>query len=293
MNERDFLFLAERFEEHRTHLEAVAHRMLGSRAEADDAVQEAWLRLARSETGGIGDLGGWLTSVVGRVCLDVLRTRTQRGAAPPPAPIVGAPDTGPEHQALIADSVGLALLVVLESLTPPERLAFVLHDVFGLPFEEIGPIIDRTPAAARDLADRARHRVRGTAPEPGPDPAAQRRAVDAFLAAARAGDPDALVAVLAPDVVLRADGGTTLPGGTRVLRGRAAVLGQAATFHRMATLATSRPARVNGAAGLVNSVDGAVISVMGFTVAGGRITAIEILSDPERLAALGLTAPEH
>jgi RNA polymerase sigma-70 factor (ECF subfamily) len=293
MGESDFL--AERFEEHRVHLRAVAYRMLGSLAEADDAVQEAWLRLARSDTDGIGNLGGWLTTVVGRVCLDMLRSRAQRGEAPLearlPDPIVSEPATDPEHVALTADSVGLALLVVLESLNPAERLAFVLHDMFGLPFEEIAPIVDRTPAAARKLASRARVRVRGAAPEPDPDPVAQRRVVDAFLRAARGGDLDALVAVLDPDVVLRVDGGNALPGGMRVLRGREAVAGQAATFHRMATLSTSRPALVNGRAGLVNTVDGALLSVMGFTVTDGRITAIEILSDPERLDAVDLADP--
>lgn len=295
MDERDFL--AERFEEHRTHLKAVAYRMLGSLAEADDAVQDAWLRLARAEAGEITNLGGWLTTVVGRVCLDMLRSRTQRGETPLqarlPDPVVSEPATDPEQQALIADSVGLALLVVLESLTPPERLAFVLHDMFGMPFEEIGPIIDRTPGAARKLASRARRRLQGTAPEPDPDPVAQRRVVDAFLAAARGGDFDALVAVLDPDVVLRADGGKALPGGMRVLRGREAVAGQAATFQRMATLTTSRPALVNGTAGLVNGLDGALFSVMSFTVTDDKITAIEILSDPDRLVALDLTGPEH
>ncbi|MBV2365769.1 RNA polymerase sigma factor SigJ [Streptomonospora nanhaiensis] len=296
MDERDFLterFLAERFEEHRAHLKAVAYRMLGSLTEADDAVQEVWLRLARSDSGGIGNLGGWLTTVVGRICLDMLRSRTQRGEtsleARLPDPVVSGQAADPEHEALVADSVGLALLVVLESLTPPERLAFVLHDMFGMPFDEIGPIIDRTPVAARKLASRARRRVQGAAPEPDRDPVAQRRVVDAFLTAARDGDFDALVSVLHPDVVLRADGGKALPGGMKVLRGREAVAGQAATFRRMATLSVSRPALVNGTAGLVNTVDGDVFSVMSFTVTGDRITAIEILSDPERLAALDLT----
>jgi RNA polymerase sigma factor (sigma-70 family) len=292
MNDHDFL--AERFEEHRRHLKAVAYRMLGSLTEADDAVQEAWLRLARSEADEIGNLGGWLTTVVGRVCLDMLRSRTQRAEtslqARLPDPIVREPATDPEQQALIADSVGLALLVVLESLTPPERLAFVLHDMFAMPFEEIATIIDRTPVAARKLASRARRRVQGAAPEPDPDPIAQRRVVDAFLTAARAGDFDALVAVLDPDVVLRADGGKALPGGMKVLRGREAVAGQAATFHRMAALSTSRPALVNGTAGLVNTVGGELFSVMSFTVTDGRIAAIEILSDPERLTAIDLTA---
>jgi RNA polymerase sigma-70 factor (ECF subfamily) len=293
MDERDFL--AERFEEHRTHLRAVAYRMLGSLTEADDAVQEAWLRLARSEAAAIDNLGGWLTTVVGRVCLDMLRSRKLRGETPLetrlPDPVVSEPATDPEQQALIADSIGLALLVVLESLTPPERLAFVLHDMFGLPFEEIAPVIDRTPVAARKLASRARRRVQGGAPEADPDPVAQRRAVDAFLTAARGGDFDALVAVLDPDVVLRVDGGKALPGGMRVLRGRDAVAGQAATFQRMATETTSRPALVNGVSGLVNTRDGELFSVMSFTVAHGKITAIEILSDPDRLAALDLTGP--
>jgi RNA polymerase sigma factor (sigma-70 family) len=295
MNERDFL--AERFEEHRTHLKAVAYRMLGSLAEADDAVQEAWLRLARSEAGEIGNLGGWLTTVVGRVCLDMLRSRAQRRETSLesrlPDPIVTEQGTDPEHEVLIADSVGLALLVVLESLTPPERLAFVLHDMFGMPFEEIALIIDRTPIAARKLASRARQRVQGAAPAADPDPVAQRRVVDAFLTAARRGDFDALVAVLDPAVVLRADGGKALPGGMKVLRGIDAVSGQAATFHRMATLSTSRAALVNGAAGLVNTVDGELFSVMSFTVADEKITAIDILSDPERLAAIDLTGLER
>ncbi|MFC9977835.1 RNA polymerase sigma factor SigJ [Spirillospora sp. NPDC127200] len=295
MNERDFL--AERFEEHRTHLKAVAYRMLGSLAEADDAVQEAWLRLARSEADEIGNLGGWLTTVVGRVCLDMLRSRTQRGETPLearlPDPVVTEQSADPEHQALIADSVGLALLVVLESLNPAERLAFVLHDMFGLSFEEIAPIVDRTPAAARKLASRARQRVQGTAPVPDPDPVAQRRVVDAFLTAARGGDLDGLVAVLDPDVVLRADSGKTLPGGMRVLRGVRDVAGQAATFQRMATASSTRPALVNGAAGLVNTIDGELISIMSFTIAGDRIAAIDILSDPDRLARLDLTGLER
>lgn len=293
MDERDFL--ARRFEGHRPHLKAVAYRMLGSLDEADDAVQEAWLRLARSEDGEIDNLGGWLTTVVGRVCLDMLRSRRSRREDPLesrlPDPIVGEEGADPERQALIADSVGLALLVVLESLNPAERLAFVLHDMFGLPFEEIAPIVDRTPAATRKLASRARQRVRGEAPEPEPDPVVRRRVVDAFLAAARGGDFDALVAVLDPDVVLRADAGKALPGGMKVLRGIEAVAGQAATFQRMATLSTVRPALVNGAAGLVNTVDGELFSIMSFTVAGERITAIDILSDPERLARLDLTEP--
>ncbi|MGI5170676.1 RNA polymerase sigma factor SigJ [Spirillospora sp. CA-253888] len=295
MNERDFL--AQQFEEHRTHLKAVAYRMLGSLTEADDAVQEAWLRLARSEADEIGNLGGWLTTVVGRVCLDMLRSRTQRGETPLearlPDPVVTEQSADPEHQALIADSVGLALLVVLESLNPAERLAFVLHDMFGLSFDEIAPIVDRTPAAARKLASRARQRVQGTAPVPDPDPVAQRRVVDAFLTAARGGDLDGLVAVLDPDVVLRADSGKALPGGMRVLRGVRAVAGQAATFQRMATASSTRPALVNGVAGLVNTIDGELISIMSFTITDERIAAIDILSDPDRLARLDLTGLEN
>jgi RNA polymerase sigma-70 factor (ECF subfamily) len=294
LNERDFL--ARRFEEHRTHLKAVAYQMLGSLAEADDAVQEAWLRLARSDAAGIGNLGGWLTTVVGRVCLDMLRTRRMRGEAPLeprlPDPLVSEGTANPEQRALVADAVGMALLVVLDSLSPPERLAFVLHDLFGMPFEEIAPIVDRTPVAVRKLASRARHRVRGAAPVPDPDPLAQRRVVDAFLAAARGGDLDALLAILAPDVVLRADSGRTLASGMRVLRGAGAVAGQAPTFQRMATLSTARPALVNGAAGLVNTIGGELISIMSFTVAGDRIVAIDILSDPERLARIGLAGLE-
>lgn len=287
-------FLAVRFEEHRPHLKAVAYRMLGSLSEADDAIQEAWLRLARSDERQIDNLGGWLTTVVGRVCLDVLRARKRRGEEPLearlPDPVVGREDgSDPEQQALMADSVGLALLVVLESLTPAERLAFVLHDMFGLPFEEIAPIVDRTPATAKKLASRARQRVRGAAPPPDPDPVGQRRVVDAFLTAARGGDFDALLSLLDPDVVLRADGGV-LVGGLRVIRGAAAVAGQAATFQRMATTATTRPALINGLAGLVNTIDGTPISVMSFTVADGRIAAVDILADPARLAGLDLAS---
>ncbi|QFZ19928.1 sigma-70 family RNA polymerase sigma factor [Saccharothrix syringae] len=280
--------LARRFEEHRTHLRAVAHRMLGSLAEADDAVQETWLKLARAGADDIDNLGGWLTTVVGRVCLDALRARRLRREDPLeahlPDPVIGPEDTGhPEAGALTADSVGPALLVVLESLTPAERLAFVLHDLFGLPFEDIAPIVDRTPVAARKLASRARGRVRGATPSREPDPATQRRVVDAFLAAAREGDFEALVAILDPDVVLRADNGTLT-----VVRGAEAVAGRAAVFRRAAGAATTRPALVNGAPGLVNTLGGGLLSVMGFTVAGGRVVAIDILSDPARLARLDL-----
>ncbi|MFI8952770.1 sigma-70 family RNA polymerase sigma factor [Streptomyces sp. NPDC053750] len=290
-------FLAAQFEEHRPHLKAVAYRMLGSLAEADDATQETWLRLTRSESRQIDNLGGWLTTVVGRVCLDMLRARKRRGEdsleARLPDPVISRADEadGPEQQALLADSVGLALLVVLESLTPAERLAFVLHDLFGLPFEQIAPIVDRTPATAKKLASRARQRVRGATPPPDPDPADQRRVVDAFLAAARGGDFDTLLSLLDPDVVLRADGGV-LTGGMQVVRGATAVGGQAATFQRMATAATTHPALVNGLAGLVNTIDGEPISVMSFTVVDGRIAAIDILADAERLAQLDLASAE-
>ncbi|RLK61855.1 sigma-70 family RNA polymerase sigma factor [Actinokineospora cianjurensis] len=279
MDEHDFL--AHRFEGHRAHLKAVANRMLGSPTDADDAVQEAWLRLARTGTAGIDNLGGWLTTVVGRVCLDMLRTRKQRREDPHDARLPDPVVTGPEDEVLVADAVGVALLVVLESLNPAERLAFVLHDLFGVPFERIAPIMDRTPAAARKLASRARQRVQGA---PVPDRAAQRRVVDAFLAAARGGDLTALMAVLDPDVTLRADGGKTRP--SQVLRGADAVAGRLATFHRMATTTTSRAAVVNGTAGLVNTAGDALVSIMGFTTANGKITGIDILADPDRLAGL-------
>ncbi|MFH8758014.1 sigma-70 family RNA polymerase sigma factor [Streptomyces atroolivaceus] len=289
-------FLAMRFEEHRPHLRAVAYRMLGSLTEADDAIQEAWLRLAGSDDRKIDNLGGWLTTVVGRVCLDMLRARKRRGEesieARLPDPVISHEDRAdPEQQALLADSVGLALLVVLESLSPAERLAFVLHDMFGLSFEEIAPIVDRTPATAKKLASRARLRVRGTTPPPDPDRADQRRVVDAFLSAARGGDFDALLALLDPDVVLRADGGA-LTGGLRTIREASAVAGQLDTFQRMATAATTRPALVNGFAGLLNTLDGQPLSVMSFTITGGRIAAIDILSDPRRLAHLDLGSAE-
>ena len=288
MDENDWL--AERFEEHRAHLRAVAYRMLGSLSEADDAVQEAWLRVSRAGPADVQNMGGWLTTVVGRVCLNMLRSRRTRREAPlgphVPDPLV-APEDGssPEHEVLIADSVGLALLVVLEMLPPAERLAFVLHDMFAVPFDEIAPIVGRSPAAARQLASRARRRVRGAAPPPDRDLARQRQVVDAFFAAARGGDFAALVTVLDPDVVLRADGGA-LPGASAVLRGSQAVAGQALMFagpsrHTLAVL-------VNGAAGAVITVDGRPVSVMGFTVTGGKIAAIDALVDPERLSRLPL-----
>ena len=285
-------WLAERFEEHRTHLRAVAYRMLGSVSEADDAVQEAWLRLSRSDSSGIENLGGWLTTVVARVSLNMLRSRKTRREEPlgvhVPEPIVtraGAAD--PEYEALLADSVGLALLVVLETLSPPERLAFVLHDMFAVPFDEIAPMVGRSPTAARQLASRARRRVQGEATAPDVDLDRQRKVVDAFFAAARGGDFDALVAVLDPDVVLRADGGLARPGVTAVVHGAAAVAARAMTFAQLSPFV--RPALVNGAAGVVVAPGGRPYAVMGFTVVGGRIVAIDALGDPERLAHLDLT----
>jgi RNA polymerase sigma factor (sigma-70 family) len=290
VDEREWL--AERFEEHRTHLRAVAYRMLGSVSEADDAVQEAWLRLSRSDGREIENMGGWLTTVVGRVCLNMLRSRRTRREdsleVHVPEPIVSREDgVDPEHEALLADSVGLAMLVVLETLSPAERLAFVLHDIFGVPFEEIGPMVDRSPAAARQLASRARRRVRGAPTEPDASLPAQREVVDAFFAAARDGDFDALVAVLDPEVVLRSDGGDARPGTTVEVHGAHAVASRAMMFAKLAPYV--RPALINGAAGVVVTPRGRPFSVMGFTVAGGRVVAIDALADPERLAQLDLT----
>ena len=293
MDEHDWL--AQRFEEHRTHLRAVAYRMLGSVSEADDAVQEAWLRLSRSDARAIENMGGWLTTVVGRVCLNMLRARRTRREEPlevhVPEPILSREDAvDPEQEALLADSVGLALLVVLETLSPAERLAFVLHDMFAVPFEEIGPMVGRSPTAARQLASRARRRVRGEAPAPDPDLSRQREVVDAFFAAAREGNFDALVAVLDPDVVLRSDGGAARPGATVVVRGAGAVAERALTFARLSPFV--RPALVNGAAGVVVAPGGRPFSVMAFTVANGKVVAIDALSDPERLGELDLTVLE-
>jgi len=290
MNEQEWL--ADRFEEHRARLRAVAYRMLGSLSEADDAVQDAWLRLSRADTSDVENLGAWLTTVVARVSLNMLRTRRSRREAPwsprLPEPIIDRADgTDPEHEALLADSVGLALLVVLEMLSPAERLAYVLHDMFAVPFDEIASIVDRSPDATRQLASRARRRVRGSAPVSDADLSTQREVVDAFLAAARNGDFEALVAVLDPDVVLRADRGA-VPVGARVeLRGPAAVSSQALTYSRLGLL--HQPALINGAAGVVVLRDGQPFSVMGFTIRGGRITEIDILADPERLRQLDLT----
>jgi RNA polymerase sigma factor (sigma-70 family) len=285
-------WLAERFEEHRTHLRAVAYRMLGSVSEADDAVQEAWLRLSRSDTSDVENLGGWLTTVVSRVSLNMLRSRKSRREEPldvrMPEPIVSRADgMDPEHEALLADSVGLALFVVLETLAPAERLAFVLHDMFAVPFDEIAPIVDRSPTAARQLASRARRRVQREAPASDADLATQRTVVDAFLAASRAGDFDALVALLDPDVVLRADRGPVPAGVPREIRGADTVAGQARTYSRLDLLV--RPALVNGAPGLVATRDGQPFSVGSMIIRGGKIVAIDILADPERLRGLDLT----
>jgi RNA polymerase sigma-70 factor (ECF subfamily) len=288
----DHDWLVGRFEENRIHLRAVAYRMLGSLSDADDAVQETWLRLSRADTGDIQNLGRWLTTVVARVCLDMLRSRKRHGevlfGVRVPEPIVSREGRfNPEHDALLADSVGLALLVVLETLDPAERLAFVLHDMFAVPFDEIAPIVGRSPEAARQLASRARRRVQGAAPVPDVDLTRQREIVDAFLAAARGGNFDALLAVLDPDVVVRADRGAVAPGVPTEVRGARAVAEQAVTFSHLIQVA--RPVLVNGAAGLVSWLpNGQLFSVMGFTVRRGKIIEIDILVDPARLRQLDL-----
>ncbi len=286
MDENDSL--AKRFEEHRARLRAVAYRTLGSLSEADDAVQDAWLRLSRSETGGIENLGGWLTTVVARVCLNMLRSREREQplSVHVPDPVVSPADgVDPEHEALLADSVGLALLVVLDTLAPAERLAFVLHDMFAVPFDEIAPIVGSSSTAARQSASRARRRVRSAVPAPDADLSRQREVVDAFFAASRDGDFDALVSVLDPDVVLRSDGGVERAAASVVLRGGPAVAGQALSFGRLSPYVW--PALVNGAAGVVVAPRGRPISVMGFTVTNGKITAIDVLADPVRLRRIG------
>ena len=280
-------WLADRFEEHRAHLRAVAYRMLGSLTEADDAVQDTWLRLSRAGADGVENLGGWLTTIVARVCLNMLRSRTTRReealGVHLPDPVISPPGVlQPEEEAVLADSVGLALLVVLDTLSPAERLAFVLHDMFELPFEEIAPMVGRSPTAARQLASRARRRVKGAdLPAPDPDLARQRDVVDAFFLAARGGDFDALVALLDPDVVLRADFGARRPAASRVVRGAAAVARQAVLGALPG--ADLHPALVNGAAGAVVTVGGRPFAVMGFTVAEGRIVEIDAIADPERV----------
>ena len=285
-------WLSERFEEHRPRLRGVAYRMLGSVSEADDALQDAWLRVSRADTGRVENMGGWLTTVVARVCLNMLRARQRRREDPldvyVPDPIVSSErGVDAESEALLADSVGLALMVVLETLTPAERLAFVLHDMFGVPFGEIAPMLDRTPTAARQLASRARRRVRGEPTAPDPDLSRQREVVDAFFAASRNGDFDALVTVLHPDVVLRSDGGTARPQLSLVIHGAENVAGQAVLASRMSPFV--RRALINGAAGAVIVPRDRPVSVMAFTVADARIVAIDVLSDPERLRQLDLT----
>jgi RNA polymerase sigma factor (sigma-70 family) len=293
MDEHDWL--ADRFEEHRGHLRAVAYRMLGSLSEADDAVQESWLRLSRADTSNVENLGGWLTTVVGRVCLDMLRSRTSRREDPldahvPEQTVSRAEGSDPEHEALLADSVGLALLVVLETLAPAERLAFVLHDMFAVPFDEIAPIVGRSPDAARQLASRARRRVHGAGGREGADVvldadlARQRDVVDAFLAAARGGDFQALLAVLDPDVVLRTDHPPLATGGSREIRGAAVVA-------RRATVGGARaaqPALVNGAVGVIVAPRGRLLMVLDFTIRDGKIVAIDAIAKPERLSQLDL-----
>ena len=288
MDEREWL--AERFEEHRGHLRAVAYRMLGSLSEADDAVQEAWLRLSRTDTSEVENLGGWLTTVVARVSLNTLRSRKTRREEPlgvrVPDPIVDPADgMDPEHEALLADSVGLALLVVLETLSPAERLAFVLHDMFAVPFDEIAPIVDRSPEAARQLASRARRRLQGENTIPDADLQTQREVANAYLAAAREGDFDALVAVLDPDVVVRADLGPERR--FREIRGARAVARQALGYRRLGL--DVKVALVNGALGAVAMRDGELFSVAGFTIRGGKIVEMDFFADPERLRQLDLT----
>ena len=294
VTDSDSEFLARRFEQHRGQLRAVAYRMLGSLSEAEDAVQEGWLRLARSDADAIDNLGAWLTTVVGRVCLDMLRSRTARREdpleeirVPDPvvAPLPGAGD--PEHEAVLADSVGLALLVVLDTLSPAERLAFVLHDMFGVPFADIATMLDRSVDATKMLASRARNRVRGAGRTPDADLGRQREVVAAFRAASREGDFEGLLRVLHPDVVLRADGGTT-GLASRLLRGADHVASSAMSFRWAADY--GREALVNGGPGAVTVIDGEIMSVLAFTVVDGLIVEIDVLADPERLAAIDVSA---
>jgi RNA polymerase sigma factor (sigma-70 family) len=284
-------WLAERFEASRTHLRGVAYRMLGSLSEADDAVQEAWLRLSRADAGDIENLRGWLTTVVARVCLDMLRSRNSRREDPldphAPEPMMSREAAiDPEQEVLLAESVGLALLVVLEALAPAERVAFVLHDMFELPFEEIAAIVGRSPTAARQLASRARRRVHGTTTVLDADLVRQREVVEAFLAASRGGDLDALLAVLDPEVVLRADRPAAPAGASRDVRGAPAVAEQALAFSKRARFA--QPALVNGTVGIVGAPRGRLFVVLGFTITRGRIVQIDVVADPERLRQLEL-----
>ena len=289
-DERDWL--VERFEEHRPHLRSVAYRMLGTLAEADEAVQDAWVRVSRAGADGVENLRAWLTTIVARVCLNALQARKARPedcvGVHLPDPIVVRPDQhDPEREALMADSVGLALQVVLDTLTPAERLAFVLHDIFDVPFDDIGPMVGRSATAARQLASRARRRVQGaSAPAPDSDLVRQREVVDAFFAAAHRGDFDALVAVLDPNVVVRSDGGRQRPDLSHVRRGATEVARTALAFAQPHVV--RHPALVNGTAGVVGTLNGQPIGVMGFTVAGGKIVEIDCLLDPERLARLDL-----
>ena len=283
---------AQRFEDHRAHLRSIAYRMLGSLSEADDAVQEAWLHVNRADISEVANIRGWLTTVVARVCLDMLRSRRARGEEPlsPDGTAADRPaqTVDPEHEALLADSVGLAMLVVLDTLTPGERLAFVLHDMFAVSFEEIAPIVGRSPMAARQLASRARRRVQGTGGAPARDAARKREVVDAFLAAARSGDFDALLALLDPDVVLRMDR-AALPAGTPAeMRGAAVVARRAIAGGARA----ARPALVDGDVGVVVAPRGRLMMVLAFTVADGRIAAIDAIADPERLRGLELAVLE-
>jgi RNA polymerase sigma-70 factor (ECF subfamily) len=275
--------LAQRFEDSRPHLAAVAYRMLGSRAEADDAVQEAWLRLARSDVEGVDNLRGWLTTVVSRVCLDMLRSRTSRREEPLAVDERVAPEPGPEGEAVLADSVGAALLVVLDTLAPAERLAFVLHDLFGTPFDEIGAVLGRSPAAVRQLASRGRRRVQGADPDDDGEPVRRREVVAAFLAASRGGDFAALLALLDPDAVVRADAAAVVAGAEAEVRGAAAV---AETFSGRAKAA--RLVLLDGEPGLVWSHRGEVRMAFAFAVVDGRVTDIELIADPTRLAAMGV-----
>jgi RNA polymerase sigma factor (sigma-70 family) len=283
--------LARQFEQDRRRLWAVAFRMLGASGEADEAVQESWLRLARSDTGEIENLSSWLTTVVARICLDMLRARKARLEEPlgphVPDPIVSPVEGGdPEHEALVADSVGLAMLGVLETLRPEERVAFVLHDMFSVPFEQVADLLDRSPAAARKAASRARGRVETEPTAPDVDLERQREVVEAFFAASREGDFDALVEVLHPEVVLRSDGGEARPSANHLIRGAAEVASRAMTFAHLGPFV--RPVLVNGVAGVLVAPRGKPFSVMAFTVAGGRIVAMDALADPDRLERLGL-----
>ena len=285
MDEQEFLL--QRFEEHRVHLRSVAYRMLGSLSEADDALQESWMRLNRTDTSDVENLGGWLTTVTARICLNMLRSRGRRKVdvlEDPPLDAFASADDGadPETEAVLADSVGLAMLVVLETLTPAERLAFVLHDMFALPFDEIAPVVGRTPTAARQLASRARNRVQGHPSVPATDLARQRQVVEAFLAAARNGDFDALIAVLDPDLIARRD----VRGRIQTVRGAAVFAGQALTFPQRTRFA--QPALINGSVGFVVAPRGRLTMAFVFTIAADRITEIDLISDPARLRALDI-----